>query len=137
MIAHNDAGDSEPSEALLVRTPSSPSVSPPPTPSKPHVISNNDGSIEIGWKMGRTNAKDVGFLLEGSSDEKSWTVLYKGSGVSSQIRDPELRAFRVAAWRKQLQVIDLAIFMLKYKFARKSNSEDVNSLDIRYFCIDD
>lgn len=105
MIAHNDAGDSEPSEALIVRTPSSPSGSPPPTPSRPHIISNSGVCLEIGWKTGRMNEKDLGFLLEGSSDEKSWTVIYRGSAISTQIRDPEMRAFRVAALKKQLQVI--------------------------------
>uniref|UniRef100_A0A0R3S1Y8 Fibronectin type III domain protein n=1 Tax=Elaeophora elaphi TaxID=1147741 RepID=A0A0R3S1Y8_9BILA len=103
LIAHNDAGDSEPSEVLMVRTPCSSSGSPPPTPSRPHIISNSGVRLEIGWKAGRANEKDLGFLLEGSSDEKSWTVLYKGNAVSTQIRDPEMRAFRVAALRKQLQ----------------------------------
>ncbi|KAM3727642.1 Fibronectin type III domain-containing protein 3B [Dirofilaria immitis] len=106
LIVHNDAGDSEPSEALIVRTPSSPSIvssSPPPIPSRPHIISNNGVRLEIGWKAGRTNEKDLGFLLEGSSDEKSWTVVYRGSAISTQVRDHEMRAFRVAALRKQLQ----------------------------------
>ncbi|EFO22071.2 hypothetical protein LOAG_06415 [Loa loa] len=103
LIAHNDAGDSEPSEALVVRTPSSPSGTPPPTPSRPHIISNNGVCLEIGWKTGRMNEKDLGYLLEGSSDEKSWTVVYRGNAISTQIRGPEMRAFRVAALRKQLQ----------------------------------
>ncbi|CAG9535682.1 unnamed protein product [Cercopithifilaria johnstoni] len=103
LIAHNDAGDSEPSEALIVRTPSSPSGSPPPTPSRPHIISNNGIHLEIGWKAGRVNEKDLGFVVEGSLDEKSWSVIYRGNAISTQIRDPEMRAFRVAALRKQLQ----------------------------------
>ncbi|VDP14211.1 unnamed protein product [Onchocerca flexuosa] len=106
LIAHNDIGDSEPSETLIVRTPSSPSSisgSPPPTPSRPHIISNNGVRLEIGWKTGRMNEKDLGFLLEGSLDEKSWTVVYRGNATSTQIRDHEMRAFRVAALKKQLQ----------------------------------
>uniref|UniRef100_A0A915PDA4 Fibronectin type-III domain-containing protein n=1 Tax=Setaria digitata TaxID=48799 RepID=A0A915PDA4_9BILA len=106
LIAHNDAGDSEPSEALIVRTPSSPSVtsgSPPPTPSRPQIISNTGMNLEIAWKTGRSSEKDLGFLLEGSLDEKSWTMVYRGSATSAQIRDSEMRAFRVAALRKQLQ----------------------------------
>lgn len=106
MIAHNDAGDSEPSEALIVRTPSSPSGSPPPTPSRPHIISNSGAHLEIGWKAERMNEKDLGFILEGSSDEKSWTVIYRGNSTSTQIHDSEMRAFRVAALKKQLQVIN-------------------------------
>uniref|UniRef100_A0A8R1XR77 Fibronectin type-III domain-containing protein n=1 Tax=Onchocerca volvulus TaxID=6282 RepID=A0A8R1XR77_ONCVO len=106
LIAHNDAGDSEPSETLIVRTPSSPSNipgSPPPTPSRPHIISNSGVCLEIGWKTGRMNEKDLGFLLEGSLDEKSWIVVYRGNATSTQIRDHEMRAFRVAALKKQLQ----------------------------------
>lgn len=106
LIVHNNAGDSDPSEALIVRTPSLPSGSPPPTPSRPHIISNSGVRLEIGWKTGRMNEKDLGFVLEGSSDEKSWTVIYRGNAISTKIHDPEMRAFRVAALRKQLQVIN-------------------------------
>ncbi|VDN21651.1 unnamed protein product [Gongylonema pulchrum] len=107
LIAHNDAGVSDPSEALIVLTPPSPSNmpgSPTPIPSRPHIISNNGASLEIGWKLPRANDKDVSFIVEGSSDEKGpWNVVYKGGATNALIRDPEMRFFRVSALKKQTQ----------------------------------
>uniref|UniRef100_F1KRI8 Fibronectin type III domain-containing protein 3B n=1 Tax=Ascaris suum TaxID=6253 RepID=F1KRI8_ASCSU len=106
LVAHNDAGDSEPSEALIVRTPPSPSspTTPPATPAKPHVIANGSSRLEIGWSKMRTSERDnIGFVVEGSCDEQNWSVLYKGSATSALVRDPDLSAFRVSALRKQVQ----------------------------------
>lgn len=68
------------------------------------------------------NEKDLGFLLEGSLDEKSWIVVYRGNATSTQIRDHEMRAFRVAALKKQLQVVNLATFIF---FALYSNRKKI------------
>lgn len=115
LTAHNEAGSSEPSEALIVRTPPTPPSSPnspPPTPSRPHVISNG-AKLEIGWKIGRTTNKEaISFVVEGSCDEKNWTVLYRGTATDAQIRDVELKAFRVSAFRKNLQVESLQYELL-------------------------
>lgn len=90
----------------MLTPPSSSNVSgsPVPAPSRPHVISNNGTCLEIGWKLGRAGDKDVGFVVEGSSDEKSWTVVYKGSATSTLVRDADMRFFRVSALRKLIQV---------------------------------
>ncbi|VDM40266.1 unnamed protein product [Toxocara canis] len=108
LVAHNDAGDSEPSEALVVRTPPSPSsppTTPPATPAKPHVISNGNSRLEIGWikSRGGTERDNTGFIMEGSCDEQKWSVLYRGNATSALVRDPELNAFRVSAFRKHIQ----------------------------------
>lgn len=107
LVAHNEAGDSDPSEALVVRTPRlpvSPPATPPATPTRPHVISKADSRLEIGWKSTRTASSDsLGFVLEGSADENKWNVLYKGTATSTVVRDKHLNAFRVSAFKSQTQ----------------------------------
>lgn len=108
LVAHNEAGDSEPSEPLIIRTPrfpSSPSNSPPATPTKLRAR-NVDSRLEIGWKPASTSTSDkTEYVLEGSTDDppKNWCVVYKGNATSTIICDSNLCAFRVSACRFQSQ----------------------------------
>ena len=112
LVAHNEAGDSEPSEPLIIRTPrppTSPPTSPPATPTRLRAR-NVDSRLEIGWKPAPSSMSDrTEYVLEGSLDDppKNWSVIYKGNATSTIVRDTSLCAFRVSACRFQSQVFSL------------------------------
>ncbi|VDK52873.1 unnamed protein product [Anisakis simplex] len=139
LIAHNDAGASDVSEALIVRIPqinnsdtnennnnngNSNNITPPDSPLKPFIISNVKSRVEIGWNKLKSNGNNnnVNFVLEGSYNEQQWNVLYKGSATSALVRDGQLNTFRVAAIRKQIQSEWSEILKIKREQPTSSSS---------------